>query len=324
MTDVLGALEVPIPVPLTGKAVADPMLDVLADFLQAAINADCGAAWAQVAPFVANPAIGAAVPVAFANKRDPVEADFSSNELPALFVYRPERQGETGTQDWTIAKFVIHVLWIPPTAQQEHLALRDTFHHAIDASITGALLRLRHPAWIAPGDTDPAAAYRGSFVKTRAGWFKDPTITSAKAEPLKIPRYDDPRTVDTFDAFLVKIEIEECMSPRLDAWDRLDHFESTTNAGAPPGLPVIFKASLTSLTPATGPAAGGTEITIVGSELDDETSFAIGGVPCTNVVRVDEQTFTATTGAHAAGVVDIVATLGSGDTATLAAAFTFT
>lgn len=322
MTIDYGALEIPLPVPAALTTAGDPMLDYLGAFLQAAINADTKAAWAKIDAGVVPPWTEP-VTVAFVHTRNPDESDFLSNELPSLFVYRGDRGVETGTQDWTISKTSVCVLWVPPLADIEKISTRRSFGKAIEAVVTRCLLTERHPAYIAPGDLDPVAAYRGSFVRQFTKWFKPPCVTSAKDHPLRLQRVDNPRDADTFDCFLVTFEIEECLHERLDEFDGFDHLESTVNSGGIPGVGFFFRPALASITPSGGPIAGGTAITIVGSELDDGTTFTLGGVACTNVVRVDDQTFTATTGAHAAGAVALLATLSSGETASLPLAFTY-
>lgn len=63
-----------------------------------------------------------------------------------------------------------------------------------------------------------------------------------------------------------------------------------------------------SITPNSGAAAGGTKVTIKGSNLSGNQSVSIGGVAATSVVVVNDQTIVCTTGAHAAGAVNVVIT----------------
>lgn len=76
------------------------------------------------------------------------------------------------------------------------------------------------------------------------------------------------------------------------------------------------------ISPATGPAAGGTKVTITGTNLSGNQSVSIGGVPATNVVVLNQNTLVCTTGAHAAGAVDVVIT-DDGGTVTGTNAFTY-
>lgn len=78
-----------------------------------------------------------------------------------------------------------------------------------------------------------------------------------------------------------------------------------------------------SLSPVTGPAAGGTAITITGTNLAQVASATVGGVAATSVVAVSETSVTAVTPAHAAGAVNVTVVAPAG-WSTLVAAYTYT
>ena len=80
--------------------------------------------------------------------------------------------------------------------------------------------------------------------------------------------------------------------------------------------------TVTSVTPATGAVAGGTVVTIKGTYLNEASTFTIGGVATTGLVRVSPSEVRVTTGAHAAGAV-AVAGAASGGAYTKANAFTY-
>jgi formylglycine-generating enzyme required for sulfatase activity/CxxC motif-containing protein (DUF1111 family)/subtilisin-like proprotein convertase family protein len=80
--------------------------------------------------------------------------------------------------------------------------------------------------------------------------------------------------------------------------------------------------TISSVTPNTGPAAGGTAITITGTNLTGASSVTIGGVAATSVSVVNSTTVTAVTPAGAAGAQSVSVTTPSG-TASLAGAFTY-
>lgn len=82
-------------------------------------------------------------------------------------------------------------------------------------------------------------------------------------------------------------------------------------------------ATAVSVTPATGAAAGGTAITIKGTNLRGSTGGTIGGNALTSYVVVNDTTATAVTPAHAAGAVALTITDDSGTSASLASAFTY-
>jgi hypothetical protein len=68
--------------------------------------------------------------------------------------------------------------------------------------------------------------------------------------------------------------------------------------------------------------AGGTTITITGTELTGTTNVTVGGVPATGVTVVNATTVTAVTPAHAAGLV-AVALATPGGAVAAAGAFTY-
>ncbi len=91
--------------------------------------------------------------------------------------------------------------------------------------------------------------------------------------------------------------------------DRLD---------APPAPPVVVSVS-----PASGPAGGGTQVTIAGTWFLPGASVAIGGVPALETTRLDSATLLVRTGPHTAGPVDVVVTNPDGLSGALAGAFTY-
>jgi formylglycine-generating enzyme required for sulfatase activity len=71
-------------------------------------------------------------------------------------------------------------------------------------------------------------------------------------------------------------------------------------------------ASVSSIAPNTGTAAGGSQITITGAYLALTTGVTIGGAPCSNVTVVSATTVTAVTPAGTLGNADVVITGGKG------------
>jgi Metallo-peptidase family M12/IPT/TIG domain len=87
----------------------------------------------------------------------------------------------------------------------------------------------------------------------------------------------------------------------------------SSSGGAPPGI--------ASVAPNDGPGAGGTQVTIGGSNLTSDATVTIGGVAATVTnVAADGRSVTAVTGAHASGTVDVVVTTANGS-ATLSNSF---
>ena len=82
--------------------------------------------------------------------------------------------------------------------------------------------------------------------------------------------------------------------------------------------------TVASVSPASGPTTGGTSITITGTNFAAGASVTLGGTVATNVVVTNSTTITATTPAHAAGVVDVGVTNTNGQSAGKSNAFTYT
>lgn len=81
-------------------------------------------------------------------------------------------------------------------------------------------------------------------------------------------------------------------------------------------------ASILSITPATGAAAGGTPVTIKGVNFDGASAAALGGVALTSFTVVNNTTITGVSGAHSAATVATTVTDDSG-TLTLAASYVY-
>ncbi|WP_181408820.1 IPT/TIG domain-containing protein [Schumannella soli] len=80
--------------------------------------------------------------------------------------------------------------------------------------------------------------------------------------------------------------------------------------------------SITAITPNSGPAAGGTTVTITGPGIGQATGVTFGGTPGTNLDG-DADSITVTAPAHSAGAVDVVVTLPTGPL-TSTGGFTYT
>jgi len=87
----------------------------------------------------------------------------------------------------------------------------------------------------------------------------------------------------------------------------------------------VSPPTFTSITPNSGPTAGGTTVTIAGTNFVSGGSFGvtIGGSPATSVVRTSSTQITAVTPAGTGGAKDVVITNNDGQTATGANAYTY-
>src|ERR1039458_10202848 len=85
----------------------------------------------------------------------------------------------------------------------------------------------------------------------------------------------------------------------------------------------IAPPTVTSVSPNTGPVAGGTAVTLTGTNFAAGATVTFGGTAATNVVVVNGTTITATTPAHAAGSVAVTVTNSNGLSGNLATGFTY-
>lgn len=107
-------------------------------------------------------------------------------------------------------------------------------------------------------------------------------------------------------------------------------FESQSRLAFAPGEVVrtsiidglFVPATITSVTPDTGAIAGGTAVTIKGTDFAGTGGVTFGATAATNVKVVDNETITCTAPAHASGAVDVVVADDSGNV-TAAGAFTY-
>jgi hypothetical protein len=103
---------------------------------------------------------------------------------------------------------------------------------------------------------------------------------------------------------------------------------TVTNPGALSGsLPMGFTyavvpPTVTSISPNNGPIAGGTAVTITGTNFTSGATATIGGTAATNVVVVSATQITATTPAHATGAATVTVTV-NGQSGNLTNGFTY-
>jgi pimeloyl-ACP methyl ester carboxylesterase len=90
------------------------------------------------------------------------------------------------------------------------------------------------------------------------------------------------------------------------AWDGTD-FEIFAAAPGTSSSPAV-----TSLTPTSGPSAGGTRVTITGTNFMEGASVTFGGILATEVVVESPTVITCVSPEHSAGVVDVVVATSAG------------
>ncbi|MCL5670043.1 MAG: IPT/TIG domain-containing protein [Acidobacteria bacterium] len=81
--------------------------------------------------------------------------------------------------------------------------------------------------------------------------------------------------------------------------------------------------TVSSVSPISGPAAGGTTIAITGTNFQSGASVSIGGVAATSIKVTNSTTIQAMTPAHSYGKVSVTVTNSGGQSATLSSGFTY-
>lgn len=81
--------------------------------------------------------------------------------------------------------------------------------------------------------------------------------------------------------------------------------------------------TVTNVTPNSGPATGGTDVTITGTGFAQTPTITFGGTPATNIFWISSTWLICTTPAHAAGAVDVVVTNPDTQAGTGTDAFTY-
>ena len=88
------------------------------------------------------------------------------------------------------------------------------------------------------------------------------------------------------------------------------------------GFTYVVVPTVSSVSPNNGPMAGGTAVTITGTNFAAGATVTFGGTAATNVVVVSSTTITATTPAGTAGAVTVTVTV-NGQSGSLANGFTY-
>jgi len=89
------------------------------------------------------------------------------------------------------------------------------------------------------------------------------------------------------------------------------------------GFIYIPSPTVIAISPASGPVAGGIEVTITGENFVDGATVTIGGNDATDVTFVSATAITATTPAGSVGAADVLVTNPDGQAGTLTAGFTY-
>ena len=90
------------------------------------------------------------------------------------------------------------------------------------------------------------------------------------------------------------------------------------------GLPTLLQPTVSSVSPNSGSTAGGTAVTITGTNFAAGATVTFGVAAATNVVVVSSTSITATTPAGSAGAVTVTVTNLGPQSGSLANGFTYT
>ena len=85
----------------------------------------------------------------------------------------------------------------------------------------------------------------------------------------------------------------------------------------------VAPPTVTSVSPSSGPVAGGTRVTVIGTNFASGATVTFGGTAATNVVVTNSTTITATTPVHAVGAVTVTVINGNGLSGNLVGGFAY-
>lgn len=333
MSDLFGLLPLPAPVPETGDALTDPTLDVLLAFMKAVLNADLSDAWASRC------ATDRTL-VAHTFAHNPDLESFNDDETPAIYLWRADDNG--GSQVRYSADHIADDsgfvgLWVPPRLQQEDKRFVEPIRNGIKKSLTRAFAAGRHPAWVVDDDEYADAETYGSVLLRHAGLAQ---IRVGQFRAFTLPIESEDRGFkQNYECLLFTLPALEFLKPGNDDAVALNGVqgvsklpESTTIDEmlemVSPGETLTFDFSLTftSVSPASGTAAGGDVIELSGSQFIDgaRVFFGTARVPDEDVTVQDESTILVVTPAHAVGAVNVtIEQQEGGASKTLSNAFTY-
>jgi alpha-tubulin suppressor-like RCC1 family protein len=109
-----------------------------------------------------------------------------------------------------------------------------------------------------------------------------------------------------------------CTPPAEDAYwcTAAVGYDGPTGNGVPNGAMEAGQPTVTGVTPGEGPEAGGTSVTISGTNFEGATAVKFGAAAATSFTVKSSTTIEATSPAHAAGILDITVTSAKGTSVT--------
>ncbi len=133
-------------------------------------------------------------------------------------------------------------------------------------------------------------------------------------------------TRTTGNRYSATIEGARVASPGLEYYIEATDGISTVRFGRPEypyQIAVVDRPVVTSVSPNRGPASGGTNVTIAGSNFKAGATVTFGGAACDNVVVVSGSQITCTTPPHYPATVDVTVRNPDGQSGTLLRGFTY-
>jgi hypothetical protein len=158
----------------------------------------------------------------------------------------------------------------------------------------------------------PGAAFLGGYALlpyVRSGVLGDVTVDGANAVSFSLKgAYTRGGNTWSTGPYQVLLNASSVPAQLPTAIDPFDHLLLVQTSLAPPASacsPTPMPPYITTITPATGLAAGGTATVILGSGFTTATAVNFGATPGTSFSVVNDGRITVTSPAHATGTVDV-------------------
>ncbi len=133
-------------------------------------------------------------------------------------------------------------------------------------------------------------------------------------------------TLTTGSTYTVTLEGSLIASPGLDYYlTATDGITTVTSAsaGAPYQVVVVDRPTVASISPVTGPASGGSTVTVSGTNFKTGATVTFGGAVASGVTVVSSTQITCTSPAHYATAADVLVTNSDSQVGSLLRAFTY-
>lgn len=252
----------------------------------------------------------------------PIDTRF---RFPLLAVFRQKSEYGYRTTIWTHTVSEWGVTYLLPKLSQTQAEQLAPIFKAVEDTLLDRSEKGMDPAYNAGASAWAAAGIEQvRFVKGSFGMFVVPdaqqfflgwhgTLELMEREMLPTGAFSTLDAVD-FTEDLVNAADQTTIAAFVQ--DKTDVAEPEGGFGGAP--------TIASITPATGPAAGGTVVTLKGTNFFAGLAVSFDGVAATSVVVVDRYTVTCHTPAHAAGTVNVAVVNANGTVGFLDRGFSYT